>query len=441
MTGIEVGILSVVGIVLLIYLGMHVAVVLAVVSFVSLWVFKGRFDLSVTLLSQAATESISSYVFGVVPLFVLMGLLVSVSDIGKDTFKAAHHFLWKIKGGLGIATVIANTAFAAVTGISIASAAVFSKVAVPEMLRLGYKPRFAVGVVAGSSVLGMLIPPSLLLIVYALIAEQSVGEMFIAGTVPGLMLASTFCIVIVAMARLLPDRVRSQAVSNPENDPENDPVTTPEALRLLLPLVVLIGLVLGGIYGGFFTPTEAGAAGLMGAFLLALFRRRLTLANSWEILLQAGQITASISILIISASVYSRMISIIGLPGNFSVWVHSADLSYFSILFIYIGLVIFMGTLIDAISIILIVIPIFLPLLSGVGATDPVWFGIVTVIAAEIGLLTPPMGLSAYVVKASLEDQSISISDVFSGSVPFIFAMIFVTLLIVAFPQLTRVLL
>ena len=153
MTGFEIGLSSVVAIVVLIYLGMHVAVVLAGVSFVSIWIFKGKFSLAVTLLSQTASESISSYVFGVVPLFVLMGYLVSVADIGKDTFKVADHFLSRIKGGLGIATVIANTAFAAVTGISIASAAVFTKVAVPEMLRLGYNARFAVGVVAGSSVL------------------------------------------------------------------------------------------------------------------------------------------------------------------------------------------------------------------------------------------------------------------------------------------------
>jgi len=435
MTGIEIGIISVVAIVVLIYLGMHVAVVLSGVSFIGLWAFKGKFSLAVTLLTQAATESISSYVFGVVPLFVLMGLLVSIAGIGKDTFTAAHHFLKNILGGLGIATVIANTAFAAVTGISIASAAVFTKVAVPEMLKLGYHPRFAVGVVTGSSVLGMLIPPSLLLIVYALVAEQSVGHMFVAGIVPGLLLALAFCGLIVIMARFFPTRVFSP--QKPTETEEHD-ITNMRALGLLLPLVLLITTVLGGIYGGFFTPTEAGAVGVALSFSIALVRKRLTFRAFWDILLQSGQITASISMLIIGATVYSRMVSLLGLPNSFSNWVISAELSYFVLVLVYLLLVIAMGTLIDSISIILIVVPIFLPIFSNFTMSDPVWFGIVTVIAAEIGLLTPPMGLSAYVVKASLDDASISLADVFIGTLPFVVAMVLVTLIIVAFPQTTQ---
>jgi len=435
MTGIEIGIISVVAIVVLIYLGMHVAVVLSGVSFIGLWAFKGKFSLAVTLLTQAATESISSYVFGVVPLFVLMGLLVSIAGIGKDTFTAAHHFLKNILGGLGIATVIANTAFAAVTGISIASAAVFTKVAVPEMLKLGYHPRFAVGVVTGSSVLGMLIPPSLLLIVYALVAEQSVGHMFVAGIVPGLLLALVFCGLIVIMARFFPTRVFSPQKST---ETEEHDITNTRALGLLLPLVLLITTVLGGIYGGFFTPTEAGAVGVALSFAIALVRKRLTFRAFWNILLQSGQITASISMLIIGATVYSRMVSLLGLPNSFSNWVISAELSYFVLVLVYLLLVIAMGTLIDSISIILIVVPIFLPIFSNFTMSDPVWFGIVTVIAAEIGLLTPPMGLSAYVVKASLDDASISLADVFIGTLPFVVAMVLVTLIIVAFPQTTQ---
>jgi C4-dicarboxylate transporter, DctM subunit len=435
MTGMEIGLSSVIAIIVLIYLGMHVAVSLGVVSFISIWVFKGKFSLAITLLSHAASESISSYVFGVIPLFILMGLLVNLADIGKDTFKAANYFLSEITGGLGIATVIANTAFAAVTGISIASAAVFTKVAVPEMLRLGYTPRFAVGVVTGSSVLGMLIPPSLLLIVYALVAEQSVGHMFVAGIVPGLLLAGTFCLLIVSLAHFFPNRVQLPIAIKPESDQ----ITSFDAVVLLAPLVILIGLVLGGIYGGIFTPTEAGAVGVVGAFSLAIYRGRLSRKSFWQALQQTGQITASISILIICASVYSRMISIIGLPGYLSQSIASADLGFLALILIYIALVIVMGTLVDSISIILIVVPIFLPLLANFGGIDLVWFGIITVIAAEIGLLTPPMGLSAFVVKASLDDRSISLTDIFAGTFPFVLAMIVVTLMIVAFPTLTRV--
>ena len=435
MSGLELGLISVAAIVGLIYMGMHVAIVLASVSFIGLWIFKGKFALSVTLLTQAVTESISSYVFGVVPLFVLMGLLVGRADIGRDTFRAANHFLHRILGGLGIATVIANTAFAAVTGISIASAAVFTRVAVPEMLRLGYRPRFAVGVVTGSSVLGMLIPPSLLLIVYALVAEQSVGAMFLAGIVPGLLLAAVFCAIIFGMARFFPRRV----FGNQTEVEEQEELTNWEAVQLLLPLVILISLVLGGIYGGFFTPTEAGAAGVAGALVIALLRRRLTWPSFWETLLQAGQITASISLLVIGATVYSRMVSIMGLPNALADYVSAAELSFFVLILIYIGIVIVLGTLIDAISIILIMIPIFLPLVGAFPAADPVWFGVLTVIAAEIGLLTPPMGLSAYVVKSSLDNPNISLADIFLGTLPFVFGMIAIVLLMVAFPKLTQV--
>ena len=435
MSGLELGLISVAAIVGLIYMGMHVAIVLASVSFIGLWIFKGKFALSVTLLTQAVTESISSYVFGVVPLFVLMGLLVGRADIGRDTFRAANHFLHRILGGLGIATVIANTAFAAVTGISIASAAVFTRVAVPEMLRLGYRPRFAVGVVTGSSVLGMLIPPSLLLIVYALVAEQSVGAMFLAGIVPGLLLAAVFCAIIFGMARFFPRRV----FGNQTGVEQQEELTHGEAVQLLLPLVILISLVLGGIYGGFFTPTEAGAAGVAGALVIALLRRRLTWPSFWETLLQAGQITASISLLVIGATVYSRMVSIMGLPNALADYVSAAELSFFVLILIYIGIVIVLGTLIDAISIILIMIPIFLPLVGAFPAADPVWFGVLTVIAAEIGLLTPPMGLSAYVVKSSLDNPNISLADIFLGTLPFVFGMIAIVLLMVAFPKLTQV--
>ena len=435
MSGLELGLISVAAIVALIYMGMRVAVVLASVSFLGLWIFKGKFSLAVTLLTQAATESISSYVFGVIPLFVLMGLLFGKADIGRDTFRAANHFLHRILGGLGVATVVANTAFAAVTGISIASAAVFTRVAVPEMLRLGYRPRFAVGVVTGSSVLGMLIPPSLLLIIYALVAEQSVGAMFVAGIAPGLLLAALFCVMIIGMAKFTPDRVFDHAVD--ARAPEA--LSNIQALLLLAPLVSLIGIVLGGIYGGFFTPTEAGAAGVAGALFIALLRRRLCWRSFWEILLQAGQITASISLLVIAATVYSRMISIMGLPNALASAISRADLSFHMLILIYIGVVIALGMLIDGISIILIMIPIFLPLVSAFEFADPIWFGVVTVIAAEIGLLTPPMGLSAYVVKSSLDDPNISLADIFLGTAPFVLGMAAVVLLVIAFPQITQV--
>ncbi|MDP6346272.1 MAG: TRAP transporter large permease subunit, partial [Alphaproteobacteria bacterium] len=183
MTNLEIGSLSLAAMLLLIWLGMHVGVALTLLSFLGVWAIKGKWVVASKLLALAAYDSIANHIFGVVPLFVLMGLLVSVSDIGSDTFQVANRLFGRVRGGLGIATVAANAVFAAITGISIASAAVFTKVAVPEMLKLGYTARFSTGVVAGSSVLGMLIPPSLLLIVYGFLAETSVGQLFIAGII------------------------------------------------------------------------------------------------------------------------------------------------------------------------------------------------------------------------------------------------------------------
>lgn len=204
MTGLEIGFLTLAGMMLLIWLGLHVAVALGLTSFIGVWLLKDSPDVAMSMLAQGASDSIASHIFGVVPLFVLMGFLVSIADIGKDAFEVANQGLRRLRGGLGVATVAANAVFAAITGISIASAAVFTRVAVPEMLRYGYKPGFATGVVAGSSVLGMLIPPSLLMILYGFLAEVSVGAMFMAGVVPGLLLAFTYSVGIMLMARFWP---------------------------------------------------------------------------------------------------------------------------------------------------------------------------------------------------------------------------------------------
>src|SRR6056297_3892105 len=204
MTGLELGLMSVGVIVALIYAGMHVAVALSLVSFVSVWIQNGSPLLAAKLLTLAAADGVADQTFAVIPLFVMMGLIMSASDVGRDAYDVGDHFLRPIRGGLGLATVGSNAVFAAVTGVSIASAAVFTRVAVPEMLRLGYSPRFAVGTVAGSSVLGMLIPPSILLIIYAILTEQSIGMMFFAGIGPGILLSSVYCLGIIGMAYFMP---------------------------------------------------------------------------------------------------------------------------------------------------------------------------------------------------------------------------------------------
>ena len=438
MTGFEVGLFSVLAILILIYSGMYVPVALGLVSFISVWLLRGTLEAPVYLLTLAASNSLEDYIFGVIPLFVLMGLLVSQCELGRDIYEVANHLLRRLRGGLGVATVVANAAFAAITGVSIASAAVFTRVSVPEMMRFGYQPRFAVGVVAGSSVLGMLIPPSVMLIIYALITEQSVADLFKAGIMPGLLLSLSYVVAIVAMARFAPRYVGGQEYSDRAAGGGDMPPR--ELLAKIGPFVALILLVLGGIYGGLFTPTEAGAVGALGAFVIALIKRKLSRSGLWTVLVETGHIAASILMLIVAATMYSRMLALSGLPSDLGEWISQSEIGFYGILAIYVVLLILMGTILDTTSIILIMVPLFLPVMDPYNI-NLVWFGIVTIVGAEIGLLTPPLGIACYVIKASLAaEERISLYDIFAGAFPFAVIMLLVLILLIAFPAISLIL-
>ncbi len=394
----------------LIYCGMHVAVVLALLSFIGVWMMRSDLEVAANLLAQAASDAIASHVFGVVPLFVLMGFLVAVADIGKDAFEAAERLFRRLRGGLGMATVAANAVFAAITGISIASAAVFTRVAVPQMLRFGYTPRFAVGVVAGSSVLGMLIPPSLLMILYGFLSNQSVGALFTAGILPGLLLALCYCVAIYAAACLRPSWVyAAPAGTGAAGGQALGAEMGPAEMGLkLVPALALIGLCLGGIYAGMFTATEAGAVGAAGALAVALLRRRLNWAKFRQVMVDTGHVTVSVSFLIIAANIYTRMLAMSGTPQAIVAGMAELGLGPGAFLAVYIAIILVLGTILDSSSILLITLPLMLPIAENFGM-DLIWLGVVTVIAVEIGLLTPPFGLSAYVVKSTLNDPRIGL--------------------------------
>ena len=430
MTPFEIGMAALLVMVVLVYVGMYVPLALMLVSYGAVWMIKGSPVLAGKLLALAASETISSYFFGVVPLFVLMGYIVSVTGMGRDAFDVANQMFRRVRGGLGIGTVGANAIFAAITGISIASAAVFTRIAVPEMVRHGYTKRFSVGVVAGSSVLGMLIPPSLLLILYGLLTEQSVGDLFIAGIIPGLLLALVFGLGVYAMARFWPGFVGE----NLSHD-DDASLSSTEMLQKGLPIAALIILVLGGLYAGWFTPIEAGAVGCMGAIIIGLLRRSLSWKDFWSVLTDTGLVTASVCFLIIAAQMYSRMLALSGAPGEFGQFVATADIGFWGVVLAYVLLVIAMGTILDSSSIMLILVPLMLPVLQPMNI-DLIWFGIVTVLAVEIGLLTPPFGLSVFVIKSTLNDDSITLGDIFVGAAPFALMMLFVLALVLVFPAL-----
>ncbi len=439
MSGIEIGVVSVVLIIFLIYMGMYIPVALGLVSFLGVWIIRNNVDMAVALLSEAIADAVTEFVFATVPLFALMGLIVSKAGLGKDVYEVANFLFYRIKGGLGIATVAANAIFASITGSSIASASVFTRVAVPEMKRFGFKSRFTVGVVAGSSVLGMLIPPSAMLIIYAIVTEQSIGQMFVAGIIPGILLSIAYSILILILAYVTPNWVGGMESKDVATE-DWAHMTAWDLLVKIFPVVLLVFVVLGGIYGGVVTPVEAGAMGSLAALIIALVKRKLSWADLWEVLVETGHITAAILFLIIAATMYNRMLGVAALPTLFGEWLQGMDLSLGAIMAIYVVLLLLLGTILDTASIILIVVPLFLTALDAYGV-DLVWFGIVTVVGAEIGLLTPPLGISCFVIKSTINDPEISLFDIFSGAFPFAVTMLLVLIVLINYPALSTYLL
>ena len=435
MSELWIGTLCLLASLVLIQTGMHIGIVLMLLSFIGVWAMKG-IQVAGKLLASSVTSSIASDAYAVIPLFVLMGLFVSSTRMGRDTFDVAALALGRIRGGLGMATVAANAVFAACTGTTIASASVFTKVAVPEMIRHGYTAKFSVGVVAGSSVLGMLIPPSILMIIYGVIANASIADLFKSGIVPGVLLAVAFCVTISLLARFKPEFVSSdgRALSGGYRGPLAGAPAWLVGAKFL-PIVILVGTVLGGIYGGFLTPTEAGGVGALAALVIGIVRREMSLKIFWEVALETGRVTAAICFLLMAAALYAQMLTLSGLPFTIGKWLQTAELSFLVILIGYLAVVIFLGCFLDSVSIMLIVLPFVIPVFDALGV-DLIWFGLITVIAIEIGLLTPPLGIAVFVVKANLEDQSITPWQIFMGTMPMTLTMVVVLALCVLFPWL-----
>ena len=415
----------------LILLGVHIGVALAAVSVLTLWLISGKFAVAISLLQTTAYSAVMDYVFAVVPLFVLMGIFATVSGATRELFASAQALLGRVRGGIGIATVFANAVFAAITGVSVASAAVFSKVALPEMERLNYDRRFSLGIVAGSAILGMLIPPSVLMIVYGVLTEQAIGKLFIAGIVPGLVVMAVLSLGIWTMVLVKP-RLGGRQVEVRRLDLR----TLVRVAAAPWAVVALVCLVVGGIWGGFFTPTEAGAVGAAGGFLLIFInRQKLTLRGLWQILLDAGQTTASIFLLLICAQMYSRVLTMSGLAGNVTQWVTALAIPPIFIVLGFIVVFVLLGCILDSTSIIILTIPLMHPIAVNLGY-DPLWFAIVAILSIEIGLLTPPFGMVAFAMKSAI-GKTVQVEEIFAGVIPFILLLGVALGIIIAFPKLS----
>jgi C4-dicarboxylate transporter DctM subunit len=438
MTAITIGLICIIALIAFIYSGLHLAVALLGVSFLGTIALRG-FDQANSLMAISATGSIATYEFAVVPLFVLMGQFVLVADMGRDIYQVVNQLTRRLPGGLGIGTVIANAIFAAVTGVTIASVTVFTQIAVPEMRRHGYSPRFAVGVVAGSSLLGMLIPPSALFILYGILTEQSIGALFIAGIIPGLILAGAYIVLIIGWALWKPEAF-GNTVERAAKAPKAELLPWWRLITLSAPILSLVAIVLGGLYNGYFTALEAGAVGATGAFLMALLRGKLTLANLWDTLSSTALVMASIMLLIIGATMFSRLLALTGIPDLLATSIIALDVPMTVHVLIYAVVILILGTILDSLSIVLILVPVVAPAFQAVGI-DLIWLGVITVIAVEVGLLTPPFGMAVFTIASMMRgDREVSLGDVFIGTSPFVVAAWAVTMLLVFFPSLSTML-
>ena len=411
-----------------IVLGVHIALALGATAMIGTYFIFGDTYLAASQVGGAAYELIRDHVFMTIPLFVLMGDFLSKSGAASDLYTLINKGLKGVPGRLGVATVTGNAAFAAVTGTSIASAAAFTRIAWPEMKAAGYKHSFALGSIAGSACLGMLIPPSVLLIVWGIITEDSIGKLFVAGVLPGIVLAAFFAAYNMITAKLNPSIA-------PEPDTLGDitPLTKGQVYSGAA-IIGLIMLVLGGIWGGFFTATEAAGVGALAGMFIAI-AKGLRFKELVECIIDAGKTSAPIMILLITAGMYSRFLSLADIDSLIIGAMSSAGLDGAMGLIVMVIIWLLLGMLLDSISIILLTVPLFMTLSSGM---DPYAFAIFGILAIEAGLLTPPFGLIVYTVKGVLSGtgHDVPLNQIFSGSIPYWIMMLIVMILVVIFPGL-----
>lgn len=438
-------IVVVIGTVLLLTLaGVHIAVALGVTAVLGAFLMVGDWGVVFQFISSTAYEALRDYVFAVIPLFLLMGGFLAESGAARDIFTLINRGLRFLPGRLGLATVGANALFAFVTGVSIAAAAAFSRIAYPEMRRAGYDKGFSAGCIAGSSCLGMLIPPSVLMIVWGVLTEQSIGQLFLAGVGPGLLLALLFCLYILISAVARPQvvgvGVAGQTVSWPqqgEQSKASDGESLESLTKAFFGTILTLGLVafiLGGIWLGAFTPTEGAGVGAAAALVVALIRG-VKIAQIREVVLQVGRTTAPLLLLLFCAQLYSRVLSMTGITGAIQTILVNSGMDLWAIVLVMVLIWFILGCLIDSISIILITVPVFAPVAHAAGM-DPIAFAMIGIVAIEAGLLTPPFGIIVFTVKASLPQNEITVGQIFRHSIPYWICLLIVILLIWFIPSI-----
>ena len=444
---VNTAVLLVVSLVVLVAMGVHIAIALGITSALGIFLVTGAnaraFNTVQNMLAATAYEAIRAYVFAVIPLFMLMGEFIGKSGTVTDVYRGINRLLRKLPGRLAIATVVGNALFSFVTGVSIASAAAFSRIAYPEMKRHGYHKGFALGAIAGSSCLGMLIPPSVLMIVWGILTEQSIGQLFSAGVIPGLLLASMFIIYVFVFSLLRPSAVgigtgtgQAPTASDTAVVDDEEEVSTVQFLISLFGIALVIVAVLGGIWFGIFTPTEAAGAGALIGLALGIIKG-MGFRDIIDSILSVGRTSAPILLLLVTAALYSRTLAMTGMANAIEGLFLGSGMEPWMILTVMVLVWFALGMIIDSISIMLLTAAIFAPIAVSIGY-DPIAFAIIAIIAIEAGLYTPPFGLLVYTVKASIQDiePDMNVMTIFKSSTPYWIIMLLTMVIIINFPQI-----
>ncbi len=418
----------------LIFLRVPIAFAMALVGAVGFALLRS-WSATWSMVGTVAFETSLSYTLSVVPLFILMGNLLTISGVSHGLFAAANSLLGRVRGGLAMASVIACGAFSAVCGSSLATAATMSKVAMPSMRRYGYADSLATGSIAAGGTLGILIPPSVVLIVYGLLTESDIGKLFIAGVIPGLLGVLFYMAAVAVVVRLQPDAApRSAGV---------EPFSSRERIGVLA-VGGLFVLIMTGIYGGFFTPTEAAGVGAGVAFLIAVLVGGAGAAQLFHACVETARTTAMIFAIIMGAEIFSNFINFAGLPEGLASWVAGLDASAYLVMAGIVVIYLTLGCVMESLSMILLTVPVFAPLMYeldfGAGVLQDseaavIWFGVIVVVVTEISLITPPVGLNVFVLRSVLPD--VPLSTIFRGVVPFWIADIARLSLLLALPILS----
>jgi len=413
-------------IMLIAFLRVPIALAMGVVGIVGYaYVRDWNWTVAFALAQTKVYETGRSYTLSVVPLFILMGNFVTRAGLSQELFRAAYAFIGHLRGGLAMATVWASAGFGGICGSSIATAATMAKVAYPSMKRFGYSDRLAAGVVAGAGTLGIMIPPSTIMVIYGVFTETNIGQLFAAGILPGLLGATLLCAA-----------VQYTTWRDPASGPPGERASWGErwrAVRHVWGVAALFLFVMGGIYGGLFTATEGAGMGAAGALLLALSRRALTWRTLYEALLESARTTAMLFMILIGALMFAEFVNITTMPGDLRALVTGLDLPPVLVVGAICVIYVILGTAMEELSMVLLTIPVFFPVVVSLGF-DPIWFGVVIVCVVEIGLISPPVGMNMFVLKSLL--PQVPTGTVFSGVMPFFWADVLRLALLVAVPWL-----